>query len=374
MEQTRARRWSSWEVNIAVNMNDDLLSRLTAAAPELDRSGTWPAEQISWLAESGVLKWVIPREYGGEPASAEDLLTGYESLAEACLTTAFVLTQRNGACQRIADSEGQDLKSKVLPGLAAGELFATVGISHLTTSRQHLRQPAVRAVLRGNDVVLSGTVPWVTGAGHAAYTVTGGTLADGRQVLVAIPMLLRGVRVQPAATLLALTASQTASIELTDVVVPRSCILAGPVEGVMNQGRGGGTGSVTTSALAAGVTRRAVAFLQSDGANRPELQEFGAQLRSELEELQRDLRASASDDAEISRASPSAVDIRRRANSLVLRATQAQLAASKGAGFVAGHPAERAVREAMFFLVWSCPQPVLAAALREFARIEDDAK
>ena len=49
------------------------------------------------------------------------------------------------------------------------------------------------------------------------------------------------------------------------------------------------------------------------------------------------------------------------------RATQADLAASKGAGFVAGHPAERAVREALFFLVWSCPQPVLAAALRGFA-------
>jgi hypothetical protein len=76
----------------------------------------------------------------------------------------------------------------------------------------------------------------------------------------------------------------------------------------------------------------------------------------------------------MSRAPPSAVEIRRRANSLVLRATQAQLAASKGAGFVAGHPAERAVREAMFFLVWSCPQPVLAAALREFARIEDPDK
>jgi hypothetical protein len=40
----------------------------------------------------------------------------------------------------------------------------------------------------------------------------------------------------------------------------------------------------------------------------------------------------------------------------VLRAGQAALTASKGAGFVAGHPAERLVRESMFFLVWSCPQ------------------
>jgi hypothetical protein len=69
---------------------------------------------------------------------------------------------------------------------------------------------------------------------------------------------------------------------------------------------------------------------------------------------------------------PSVESVRQKANSLVLRAAQAYLAASKGAGFVAGHPAERAVREAMFFLVWSCPAPVVSAALREFACVIDD--
>ena len=67
--------------------------------------------------------------------------------------------------------------------------------------------------------------------------------------------------------------------------------------------------------------------------------------------------------------SPSAESIRGRANSLALRSTQALLTASKGAGFVAGHFAERAVREALFFLVWSCPQPVVDAALRELAGV-----
>ena len=59
--------------------------------------------------------------------------------------------------------------------------------------------------------------------------------------------------------------------------------------------------------------------------------------------------------------------MRARANSLCLRSAQSYLTASKGAGFVAGHPAGRFVREAMFFQVWSCPAPVAAAALREFA-------
>ncbi len=59
--------------------------------------------------------------------------------------------------------------------------------------------------------------------------------------------------------------------------------------------------------------------------------------------------------------------LRRHANALALNAAQAWLSASKGAGFLASHPASRAIREAQFFQVWSCPQNVLAAALQVFS-------
>ena len=75
--------------------------------------------------------WVIPAEYGGDDITSLELTQGYEQLAQACLTTTFVLTQRNGACQRIAGSENASLKAELLPALCKGELFATVGISHL---------------------------------------------------------------------------------------------------------------------------------------------------------------------------------------------------------------------------------------------------
>ena len=60
-------------------------------------------------------------------------------------------------------------------------------------------------------------------------------------------------------------------------------------------------------------------------------------------------------------------DLRSRANSHVLRATQAALAAAKGTGYIQGHPTGRWCREALFFLVWSCPQNVMAAQLCELA-------
>ena len=58
--------------------------------------------------------------------------------------------------------------------------------------------------------------------------------------------------------------------------------------------------------------------------------------------------------------------IRQRANSLVLRATQAALAAAKGTGYVVGHPAGRWCREALFFLGVELPA---AGGGGEFVRV-----
>ena len=351
---------------------ENLLADLSHRAADVDQQGTWPEWQFQRLGEEGVLGWVIPPEYGGSHLDAEAVIFGYERLATACLTTAFILTQRNGACQRIAGCDRDDLKSELLPDLAAGRLFATVGVSHLTTSRQHLSRPAVQVADGSDGLVLNGFVPWVTGARFADYVVTGGTYADGRQVLIALPTALDGVTMEEPAPLLALNASQTGSIRLEEVRVERRFLLAGPVAGVMQQGQGGGTGSVTTSSLAVGLTGRSLAHLMRESEQRKDLKSVVDPFVEEWTELRQDLYAAARGEATAGTPRLTNESIRGRANSLAMRSTQALLAASKGAGFVTGHPAERGVREAMFFLVWSCPQPLVTAALRELACLADD--
>ncbi len=348
-----------------------LLEDLAGRAEEVDRTGEWPRWQFERLADEDVLGWVVPPEYGGSGVDAEALIYGYERLTTACLTTAFVLTQRNGACQRIAGCDNDDLKAELLPDLSEGRLFATVGVSHLTTSRQYLAQPAVRVAEESGSLVLNGLIPWVTGGIPADYVVTGGTCDDGRQVLIALPTKSEGVTMQKPAPLLALDASLTGSIELEDVRVDRRFLLAGPVAGVMQQGQGGGTGSVATSSLAVGLAGRSLAHLMRECERRPDLEPVVEPFAAEWSALRTDLYAAARGEATPETPHLASESLRGRANSLALRSTQALLAASKGAGFVKGHPAERGVREAMFFLVWSCPQPIVTAALRQFACLVD---
>ncbi len=183
-----------------------LLSALAGQAAAADGSPTWPAGSWELVRQIGALRWCIPPDYEGDGRSAVELLEGYEELAAACLTMCFILSQRDAACRRIRDSKNEFACRDLLPPLARGESFATVGLSHLTTSRQHLR-PALVANAKPDTFVLNGTMPWVTGAAQAEHFVTGAVLEDGRQILTVLPGNLAGIHIEPPLELMALAGS-----------------------------------------------------------------------------------------------------------------------------------------------------------------------
>src|SRR5262245_29596679 len=100
--------------------------QLRQGAASADGEKRWPEESWNRLRTEGVLRWCIPRGYGGVEISTVELLAGYEGLAAACLTTCFILSQREAACRRIRDHGSDSLRQELLPPLSRGELFATV--------------------------------------------------------------------------------------------------------------------------------------------------------------------------------------------------------------------------------------------------------
>lgn len=339
-----------------------LCGALRERAATLESETDWPAEQLALCARAGVFTWFVPREEGGQGWSEADLVRGYLQLSAACLTTTFIITQYMGAVTRLASVGSPELLAQWLPELLAGRRFATLGISHLTTSRRHLAAPVLTAEAVEGGYLLNGFSPWVTGATQADVVMLGATLDDGRQILVLLPTDLPGVSIPPPAQLVALSASQTGELRCERVFVENRWLLAGPVENVMQEALRAKTGGLQTSTLAIGLSAAALDYLEQESVHRPDLLSPAAALREEWRTLQDDLLSFAEGNE-----SCTSDSLRSRANSLVLRATQSALAAAKGTGFVVGHPAGRWCREALFFLVWSCPQGVLNANLCELA-------
>jgi alkylation response protein AidB-like acyl-CoA dehydrogenase len=359
-----------------INSPDDpalieLCGQLAERSADLDRTSEWPADQLRLCGEYGVYEWFLDPAWGGQGWEEEQVVRGYLALSAACLTTTFIITQRTGACRRIAGCDNQWLKERLLPGLANGKLFATVGISHLTTSRRHLARPVLTATATAGGFRLDGMSPWVTGGAAADVLVIAATLVeDGqptdRQLLVAVPRDRPGLRVADPLPLIGVSASSTGPVHLDGVDVSADWVIAGPRPDVMSSGIGAGTGGHETSTLAIGVAQAALDYLADESSRRPELREALMAFQRDHEKLRDDLLSIARGEGACSKES-----IRQRANSLVLRASQAALSAAKGSGYVVGHPAGRWCREALFFLVWSCPQPVANANLCELAGIDD---
>jgi hypothetical protein len=65
-----------------------------------------------------------------------DLHLRYEKLATASVATALILTQRDAAAGLIDAATDSPRRTKMLNRLAKNEIWATVGIAQLTTSRQ----------------------------------------------------------------------------------------------------------------------------------------------------------------------------------------------------------------------------------------------
>jgi alkylation response protein AidB-like acyl-CoA dehydrogenase len=313
------------------------------------------------LIRAGVLAWSLDETDGGSGLDSVALLKGYEQIASACLTTCFILSQRESAVRHLRGMANGSLRGQLLRPVLTGESFVTVGLSQLTTSRQH-RQPALMATETGGQFRLDGVIPWVTGAPQAHYIVIGAVTDNNLQLLAVLPTDLPGVHIEPSLDLMALRGSLTAEVRLDGAELDAKWLLAGPAEQVMASGKRG-PGGLETSCLALGLAGSAIAYLAQEASGRPDLRASADNLEQDRQCIRQDMHQLAREGG----TPETAAALRTRANSLVLRATQVALTAAKGAGFLRNHPAQRWARQALFFLVWSCPRPTTLATLAELA-------
>jgi butyryl-CoA dehydrogenase len=339
----------------------DFKETLAVHAQAADSDLVWPAASWEALGRGGVLGWNIGEADGGSALDAGALLKGYEEIASACLTTCFILSQRESAVRHLKALADAELRHQLLKPLAAGTRFATVGLSQLTTSRQH-QHPTLVARQAGGKYVLDGVIPWVTGAAQADHIVVGAVTDQNLQMLAVLPANLPGINIEPPLDLMALRGSLTAEVRLEKVVLDHQWILAGPAERVLGTGKGG-AGGLETSCLALGLAGAAIDHVATEAAQRPDLRESADNLEQDRRGLRQEMLKLARDGS----TAESAAALRTRANSLVLRTTQVALTASKGTGFLRSHPAQRWARQALFFLVWSCPRPTTQATLAQLA-------
>jgi alkylation response protein AidB-like acyl-CoA dehydrogenase len=165
-----------------------------AEARRLMATGTGYDEAL-WKRMASELGWqglAIPERYGGAGYGCAELSIVLEEMGRALLCAPF-LSSVALAATALTESADEDAQARYLPGIASGDLIATVAIS----GEDGAPEGADLTVAHGGDGwVLSGDAPFVLD-GHVAGLVLVPARADGAISLFAVEADASGVRRTP---------------------------------------------------------------------------------------------------------------------------------------------------------------------------------
>ena len=137
-------------------------------ATEWDESRSYlPDEERRRLADLGFLGIGLPVEYGGGGGSLVDILIIVEEIAKECQLAAFPIFEAGTGPARVVDLFGtDDQKARLLPPIIAGEKTMALAISE-PGAGSAATDMELQGRVEGDDLIITGTKRWCSGAGHA---------------------------------------------------------------------------------------------------------------------------------------------------------------------------------------------------------------
>ncbi|MBB6051818.1 acyl-CoA dehydrogenase family protein [Armatimonas rosea] len=336
---------------------DDLLE---PNAERVDQSGLVPRENLESLAAAGLADGT----FGGD-AFRRGLV---EALCGACGTTYFVLIQHLGSCGQLANSANPSLRERFLAEMITGKHYVGVGFGHLRRP-----QPMLRATPVDGGWLLNGTAPWVTGWPVLSATIYGAHLPDDKHIYLYVPATLSAhQRVSAPLPLCAMNATETVEATLTDLFVPESDWVR---DSSPEQLAASDTANLCNNvAPMFGVTQGSIRLLRQLATKKPfpVLAQAADALESELAQCRERCFTLADGDRSALDWREQALQARAWAIELGVRAAHTGVAAASGGANSLDHPAQRRMREAMFYTLFQQTSEILQGTVARLARLGSD--
>lgn len=159
-------------------------SKLREISEEFGETADVPASMVKAMAEEGIFRHLIPREFGGRGVSALDLCIIREELAQvyAPADTTFAMQGLGSYPIVIAGSEEQ--KRKYLPAIAGGDLLTTFAITE-PEAGSDVSSLATLVELDGNQYVINGRKRFISNGFAAAIAIIFARLKNREKGFVA---------------------------------------------------------------------------------------------------------------------------------------------------------------------------------------------
>jgi butyryl-CoA dehydrogenase len=138
-------------------------------AGEIDKSGRWPSEIVTKMAELGFLGMAIPQEYGGAGLDTLAYALVMEEISAACASCGVIMSVNNSLfCDPIYKFGTDQQKKEVLTEVAAGKKLGCFGLTE-PMSGSDAQTMVTNGEKTSGGFILNGAKNWITNGPHADY-------------------------------------------------------------------------------------------------------------------------------------------------------------------------------------------------------------
>jgi butyryl-CoA dehydrogenase len=146
-------------------------TELAPLAPEIDKSGDFPWQNLKKMAQLGLLGVIVPEQYGGSGFDFVSLAIAIEEISRVCASTGVIVAVNNSlTAYPILQFGSEEQKKKYLPLLCSGKKIGAIGITEPNAGSDVASMEAT-ARLDGDHYVLNGTKRFITNAGEAGIYI-----------------------------------------------------------------------------------------------------------------------------------------------------------------------------------------------------------
>ncbi len=353
-------------------LNEQILAEARRLADDVFRPNAQTADQgdihgqvaanVRMLGQNGYFGLGISPDYGGMGADEATRREYTEVMASACGVTAFVQQQLHAGGGFVGGGRSQALKSKKLPRFASGDELCGVAFSHL----RRPGPPMVTAERAGGGYKVSGKAPWVTAWSLLDSFILGAVrLPENDHIYFYVPKtgneaaLLPG----PSIPLAVMNASDTVEVTLSDLFLPDDYVLyERPAEALKRGDFCGITGHVF---LPLGCARGSVFALNvlAEQRHNEAFSHAAAEFQQEIDTCRADALQWSGACAEQPDYKDRALHARAEAITLATRAAHAVVTATGGGAHLLSNPAQRLLRESIFYTTTAQTTDVQSATL-----------
>lgn len=351
----------------------DTVFRPRAEEADCGRIDGVVAENVRLLASRGLFGMGIAREYGGIGADEQGRREFTEIVASACGVTAFTQQQLHAGGAFALAAMSDAAKASLLPRFASGELLCGIAFSHL----RRPGAPIVTARAVDGGWLINGRAPWVTGWSLLDGFILGATvLSDclasseasayqGSHLYVYVSKAGNEASLTPSdpITIHVMNASDTVEVTIRDLFIADEDV-AGPrpAEDLRRADYCGISGHVY---MPLGCARGSVHYLRrlakERGSERPG--EIARHFETETDACRREALTWSGSCADAPNYKEKALQARAWSIDLAVRAAHAAVASTGGSGQRLDNPAQRLMREAVFYTTLAQTPDVQSATL-----------